>query len=291
VDVFGRDQALTGLFMPPETFDRIIESLERRRNVILEGPPGVGKTFVARRVAWTLMGQRDDSRVLMVQFHQSYAYEDFIQGWRPAASGGFELRNGVFYEFCQRAAQDPDRPYVFIIDEINRGNLSRILGEAMLLIEADKRGPGWSVPLTYARSLDDRFYVPDNIFLLGLMNTADRSLALVDYALRRRFAFVKLEPGFGTEAFAAFFDDLGEPELAARIIERMTALNERIRDDRRNLGPGFEIGHSFFVPEGNEVSFDWYERVIRSEIEPLLREYWFDSQDKVEAAVSELLRP
>jgi hypothetical protein len=180
---------------------------------------------------------------------------------------------------------------VFIIDEINRGNLSRILGEVMLLIESDKRSPEWAIPLTYAHGIDDHFHVPANVFVLGLMNTADRSLALVDYALRRRFAFVKLEPCFGTDAFAAFFEERAQPHIGSRIAERMIALNERIQQDRRNLGPGFVIGHSFFVAgEDEDIGPDWYERVIRTEIEPLLREYWFDHQEHVDEAVNELLR-
>ncbi len=288
---YSIDDALTDLFMPRDTFERILDALERKKNVILEGPPGVGKSFVARRVAWTLIGSKDPSRVLMIQFHQSYSYEDFVQGWRPAAGGGFELRNGVFHQFCKRAEVDPKRRYVFIIDEINRGNLSRIFGELMLLVESDKRGPEWSVPLTYARTVQDQFSVPANIFLLGLMNTADRSLALVDYALRRRFGFVRLEPCFDQDSFTAQFEGLAEAELIGRIVARMTAVNERIREDRRNLGRGFEIGHSFFVPAGDEdVDFGWYERVIRTEIEPLLREYWFDKQEEVDRVVSELLR-
>ena len=194
--------ALSELFLEETQLSRILDSISIRKNLILQGPPGVGKTYISRRIAWCLTGYSDAPSVEMVQFHQSYAYEDFVQGWRPTESGGFTLRNGVFFEFCKRAEEHPDVRFVFIIDEINRGNLSRIFGELLMLIEADKRGPEHAIALTYSTS-GERFSVPANVYILGLMNTADRSLAIVDYALRRRFAFETLIPAYRTAKFAS----------------------------------------------------------------------------------------
>ena len=278
------------LFLPPDHFNRLLTSIKSRKNLILQGPPGTGKTFIARRIAWCLIGHRDDDPIEMVQFHQSYAYEDFVQGFRPTDDGGFTLKDGVFHRFCERARGDPDTPHVFIIDEINRGNLSRIFGELLMLIEHDKRSEDYAVALTYSAA---RFHVPPNVHILGMMNTADRSLALVDYALRRRFAFETLEPAYGTDyGRKAFTDHLtssgADPALPRRICERMGKLNETIRADRE-LGRGFQVGHSYFVPnDGDEPSEEWYGHIVDTQIAPLLREYWFDSPKDVEKAVAGL---
>lgn len=280
-------EAMHDIFMPEDQFRGIIEALRNKLNVILQGAPGVGKSFCAKQVAFALMGERDESRVSLIQFHQSYGYEDFIQGWRPNTSGGFDLHSGHFYRFCERAMADQNRPYVLIIDEINRGNLSRIFGELMVLLEPDKRG--MPMALTYAP--EQSFFVPSNLHVLGLMNTADRSLAVVDYALRRRFAFLTLEPSFESDKFAETLRAKGVSEsLIGKIRERMRALNAEIAGDRAQLGPGFQIGHSFFVPRKqvqNEAA--WFEGVVRWEILPLLQEYWVDDPDKAEQAGARLL--
>ena len=287
---YGPDQAHEDLFIPRPDFDRILASIESGKNLILQGPPGTGKTFMARRIAWCLIGRKENSPIEMVQFHQSYAYEDFVQGYRPTSNGGFELKDGVFHRFCERARDNPDTHHVFIIDEINRGNLSRIFGELLMLIEPDKRSRDYAVALTYS---DRRFHVPANVFILGMMNTADRSLALVDYALRRRFAFETLEPAYEEDESRAAFERLlsargADSELVTRISARMRKLNQEIRKDSE-LGTGFQIGHSYFVPgDGEEPSEDWYKHVVDTQIAPLLREYWFDSAQDVENKVADL---
>jgi 5-methylcytosine-specific restriction protein B len=255
----------------------------------------VGKTFLARKLAYALMKEVNNDRLEMVQFHQSYSYDDFVRGYRPLESkgGSFGIQNGVFYDFCQKAINDPDHEYVFIIDEINRGNLSLIFGELLLLIEADKRGPEYAVPLLYHLPEEPRFYVPQNLYLIGLMNLADRSLAMLDYALRRRFVFITLKPQYESEAFRRWLLERSmKPELVDVIVTRMSALNRRIKDDAL-LGENYQIGHSYFTPRGDNfaaLDMDWYRSIVRTEIVPLLKEYWFDNPKKAEEAEEMLLR-
>jgi len=248
------DMAMDGLFMDRTHFEGILDALKEKHNIILQGAPGVGKTFAAKRVAYALIGAKAENQVAMIQFHQSYSYEDFIQGYRPVAAGDnlkFALKDGVFHRFCKRTMQYPDQKFVFIIDEINRGNLSKIFGELMMLIEHDKRGKQYEVPLAYAEDDDDLFHVPENLYLIGMMNTADRSLAMVDYALRRRFRFIELEPGFSTDSFRTYLvDDKKAPaSLVQKIADRMSVVNADIAADSKNLGRGYRIGHSFFCPQ------------------------------------------
>lgn len=274
-------------FIPQSVFQQTIELLKRKKNIILQGPPGVGKTFIARKIAYEMMGYRNDTSIEMVQFHQSFSYEDFIQGIRPG-NQGFELQNGVFYSFCQKAHAHPDRQFFFIIDEINRGNLSKIFGELMMLIEPDKRSKKYALKLTYAEDELDRFFIPENLYIIGTMNTADRSLAIVDYALRRRFAFINLEPDFGVP-FQAFVRSKNLSDgLIDHILKSIEKVNNEIQKDI-NLGSGFRIGHSYFCSfPGNMDESDWYNEVIAFEIKPLLDEIWFDDTDKVRRLVNEI---
>lgn len=288
---YGLKDALADVFMDETKLKNILYSLATKKNIILQGPPGTGKTYIAKRLAYLLFGIKDPSRIEMVQFHQSYSYEDFIQGFRPDGTG-FKLKNGAFYRFCKMAKNDPANKYVFIIDEINRANLSKVFGELMMLIEADKRGPEWAIPLTYGDAQDDAFYVPENLYLLGLMNTADRSLAMVDYALRRRFAFVDLEPGFSSDAFRKTLTERGANNvLISKIAKKMNVINERISKDTVNLGRGFCIGHSFFcaIPDGTTPDEAWYKQIVVTEIAPLLREYWFDDPSQADSLVKDIL--
>lgn len=270
--LYSKDDFLNEVYMDEDTYNTLTELLEAKYNIILQGAPGVGKTFAAKRLTYSIMGQKDTSRVAMVQFHQSYSYEDFIQGYRPSKDG-FELVNGAFYKFCKEAEEDNERPYFFIIDEINRGNLSKILGELMMLIEKDKRGK--KIKLLYS---NEWFTVPQNVRIIGMMNTADRSLALMDYALRRRFAFFDFAPAFASEGFKNYLTEKDSPKLE-KLITTVESLNSTIFADE-SLGDGFRIGHSYFCTD-DEVTDEWLKSVVEYEVIPLIKEYWFDEPTKV----------
>ena len=277
-------------FISESDFLQTVALLKRKKNIILQGPPGVGKTFIARKLAYEIMQEIKDANIEMVQFHQSYSYEDFIQGLRPTQKGGFDLRDGIFYSFCQRALAHPDRPFFFIIDEINRGNLSKIFGELMMLIEADKREEKFALKLTYAEDEEDRFYVPSNLYIIGTMNTADRSLAIVDYALRRRFAFITLQPDYGNN-FRSFLASKGlSAGMVEHICSAVTKVNSKIKEDI-NLGEGFQIGHSYFCTfTTNEDENKWWNEILSFELKPLLEEIWFDDSTIVSEVLKQLSR-
>lgn len=271
---------LSEVYMSESELQRLKALLRNKKNIILQGAPGVGKTFTAERLAYTLMEVVDKQRVEMVQFHQNYSYEDFVLGYKPNVNGGFELKHGVFYKFCKKALNTPDKDFFFIIDEINRGNLSKIFGELLMLIENSYRGK--EIKLAYT---DELFTVPKNLHIIGMMNTADRSLSMIDYALRRRFSFFEMTPGFKTEGFKNYLDTLSNEQLNG-IIDEIQTLNEVISKDD-SLGNGFCIGHSYFCNQ-SEFSLDWLKNVIEYDIEPMLKEYWFDDIQKYESQINNL---
>lgn len=269
---YSKEKFLDEVFMDEASYNTLVGLVLNKKNVILQGAPGVGKTFAAKRLAYSIMEVKDPHRVMMVQFHQSYSYEDFIMGFRPAEKG-FELKRGAFYNFCKDAEIDSENEYFFIIDEINRGNLSKIFGELFMLIESDKRGV--ELQLLYS---DEKFSVPDNVYIIGMMNTADRSLAMLDYALRRRFAFYEMKPGFNTEGFREYRTGLNNIKFD-NLIQCVEQLNAAIAGDE-SLGEGFCIGHSYFC-NLTEVNDQALSAIVEYELIPLLKEYWFDEPVKV----------
>ena len=275
VQKYTKADFLSKVFMTPERYDVLEALLRNKKNVILQGAPGVGKTFTAKKLAYAMMGEVDESRIEMVQFHQNYSYEDFIMGYRPDGAE-FKLTDGIFYRFCQTAANHPEKEYFFIIDEINRGNMSKIFGELLMLIEKDYRGT--SATLAYTGM---PFSVPENLYIIGMMNTADRSLAMIDYALRRRFSFFEMEPGFDSDGFTDYQKSFANETFDA-LIDQIKLLNKEIADDK-SLGRGFRIGHSYFCGrETDGCTDEWMRSVVEFDILPMLSEYWFDEPAKLQ---------
>lgn len=288
---YGKKEFLEDVFMTEEEYDDLRNLLLRKKNVILQGAPGVGKTFLAKKLAYSIINKCDDSFLKFVQFHQSYSYEDFIMGYKPCG-GTWELKDGVFYDFVKNTVEKNGFDnYFLIIDEINRGNISKIFGEVMILLESDKRNSKNGVSLAYKNDVE--FHLPENLFIIGMMNTADRSLAMMDYALRRRFCFFNIKPAFDSPKFKDFIirrNGLSE-EMAKTICQKMIKLNALIADEKSSgLGEGFCVGHSYFCskPVEGQSEKEWYESIIKYEIAPLLYEYWWDEPDKAETSIEEL---
>jgi 5-methylcytosine-specific restriction protein B len=281
-----------GCFLPTSDLDVMVERLQSRKNIILQGPPGTGKTWLARRLGWALCDERGSTRVQIVQFHPSLTYEDFVRGWRPAGKGGLRLADGPFLDMCGQATEDPEHAYVLVIEEVNRGNPAQVLGELLTLIEADKRSPEHAMRLAYPRK-KETFFVPPNLHIVGTMNVADRSLAMVDMALRRRFAFIELAPSFG-EDWVQHVSGLGyDLDLLETYGQRVGSLNATITKDVA-LGRQYCVGHSYFTPAVrlDDTGLDtqgWWRRVVETDVRPLLEEYWFDRPDVAESAYQQLL--
>lgn len=277
--VYTKEDFLSEVYITEEKYNDISDLLNRKMNIILQGAPGVGKTFMAKRLAYSLIGEKNPNRIESIQFHQSYSYEDFIEGYKPKGNG-FDLEKGIFYTFCKKAENDPENNYYLIIDEINRGNLSKIFGELLMLIEDDKRGE--QLTLAYSKN---KFSVPKNLYIIGMMNTADRSLALMDYALRRRFSFVEVLPAFNNDTFIEYKNSINN-NYFNKVIDKINELNKEISNDV-SLGDGFMIGHSYFCNLINNYEEN-VKSVLKFDILPMIREYWFDNKELREKWESEI---
>lgn len=294
--LYTKEDFLKEVFMDDEQYDIIKNTLIRKKNIIFQGVPGVGKTFCAKKLFFSIIGKKDETKIKTVQFHQSYSYEDFIQGFRPNKEGKFELKNGVFYNLVKEACEEYEKAekekrkaleYCIIIDEINRGNLSKVFGELMMLIEGDKRKKEWAIKLTY--SSEEDFYIPKNLYIIGTMNTADRSLTMVDYALRRRFSFITLEPAFENKKLENYLiDDEGiEDEFATKITQMYIQLNRFIKDTFKN--DNFIIGHSYFINQLDRDKLESsYKEIVKYDIKPLLEEYFFGEEEKINEALNKI---
>lgn len=272
-----------GGFMSREFLQETLRSLEVKKNIILQGPPGTGKSWLAKRIAYALRGDTSEQGVVSMQFHANMSYEDFIRGWRPNGKGELVLTDGPFMELISRANDNPEEKFIFVIEEINRGNPAQIFGEMLTLLENDKRRSNEALQLTYRNSPNERIHIPENLYVIGTMNTADKSLAILDFAFRRRFAFTTLAPLFNEKwrdwLGANFNVTLAKSEKLQFAID---ALNRSIREDQ-NLGKSYEIGHSYFTPSNSQdlQDFDlWVRQVLNNEIAPTLSEYWYDNPSR-----------
>lgn len=286
-----------GSFHDEEFLRSIVDRWGSVRNIVLQGPPGTGKTWLAKRLAYALIGRRERELVRSVQFHPGTSYEDFVRGWRPGSDGKLTLVDGPLLQHASRARAHPELPHVLVIEEFNRGNPAHALGEMLTLLESSKRRSDEALELTYMRDQEPPVFLPKNLYIVGTMNTADRSLALVDFALRRRFAFFTLEPQFNdawmahvVKTFALSEEGYRGYPVLEEIRRRVGQVNEQISADR-GLGSTFRIGHSFFTPEqAYDISVEeWFSVEVKTSVAPLLAEYWPDSPDRADAAIGSLL--
>ena len=282
-----------GCFLERKELETILRRWREKKNLILQGPPGTGKTWLGRKLAYALLGDSSDETITAVQFHPSTSYEDFIEGFRPASGGHLRLQPGPFLKAVKAASDDEERKHFIIIEEINRGNPAQIFGEMLTLLEADKRNAASALTTIYSPD-SEPIYLPNNLYVLGTMNQADRSLAMVDMALRRRFAFVDLQPQFNERWLDYCSSECGyDREALATIGAKLSVLNERIAQDA-NLGRDYGVGHSFVTPRksskplSREETCMWFDAIIDTDLAPLLREYWYDQPEVLEEALREL---
>ena len=281
-----------GSFLSKATINEFLDMLREKKNLILQGPPGTGKTWIAKRLAFAFMGRKDENRIRAVQFHPNLSYEDFVRGWRPKGKGKLALVDGVFMQAIHAASEDPKLEFFVIVEEINRGNPAQIFGELLTLLEAGKRTPSEALELCYpdADGNRRRVHVPENLYVIGTMNIADRSLALVDLAFRRRFAFASLEPEIESAWEEWVTEHCGiERDMASEIRKRLDVLNKTIGQE---LGDQFKIGHSYVTPTQKlkpDNTRNWFARVAKTQIGPLLHEYWVDSPETAKNAFKKLI--
>ena len=295
------DLLAEGCFVPRQDLERILGLLRRTKNLILQGAPGTGKTWLAKRLGWILAGQRSSTAVNVVQFHPNTSYEDFVRGYRPTIGDdgitSLKLVDGPFLRLADTAHADARGNFTMIIEEINRGNPARALGEMLTLIEGSKRTPEDAIHLTYEPPgmEPEGVWLPDNLYTIGTMNVADRSLAMVDLALRRRFAFVTLGPALNAAWKQWLLDRTDDPQadaFADALANGVGSLNQRITDEP-TLGVNFVIGHSFFTPgQAERIAWlrPWLEDQVESSVRPLLHEYWFDDRKTADSLADELLQ-
>ena len=290
---YGMDDIIReGGFISDRFLDETLETLRSKKNLILQGPPGTGKSWLAKRIAYALRGNKLSEGVISMQFHANMSYEDFIRGWRPIKEGNLQLADGPFLELISHAKNNPEENFVFVIEEINRGNPAQIFGEMLTLLENNKRNSSEALQLTYRQTVDERLHIPDNFYVIGTMNTADKSLAIMDFAFRRRFAFQTLTPQFNSKWEKWLSTQFGIDMVKVnRLAIAVETLNKAIREDG-NLGSAYELGHSFFTPNSIEECQDfdvWVYRILHTEIRPLLVEYWYDEAKRPTEAIEQFL--